>query len=83
MSCLRAEYLESMLQKSNCQNGYLHRFRIVRAVENGLVERCELCRRTMLFREDAPNRDYLAYHVRQALQPHDRLFRREYPNFKQ
>lgn len=68
-------------QNSECQNGYLHDFRIVRQLKGGLLERCQKCKLQKFFPSNVPNHIYLSFHLRQALQPYDQRFKREYPNF--
>lgn len=67
-------------QKSECKGGYLHDFAILSQQAHGLMERCNRCGLKMYFSKDTPNYKYMEYHVRQALQPSDPLFLREYPN---
>jgi len=69
-------------QNSKCVNGYLHDFRIQRQLASGVLEVCTRCRKAKYFPNNVPNHIYLSYHIRQALQPSDPLFAREYPNFK-
>lgn len=67
-------------QKSNCKEGYLHKYIILSQPKGGLFERCERCGDKQFFPSDTPNHIYLQYHMRQALQVNDPLFFREYPN---
>lgn len=71
--------LMSQYQKSECKNGYLHRYVILENHKGGLVERCDRCGDKQYFPHDTPNWKYLEYHIRQALQVTDPRFLREYP----
>lgn len=65
-----------------CRNKWLHRFFIVAETPKGIVERCEICGKKVVFRiKDGrtDNKRYLAYHMRQALIPQHRYFDKEYP----
>lgn len=67
-------------QKSHCKNGYLHDLRQTRFFSKGVEERCIRCREAFFFPYDVPNHEYLAYHIRSALQPSDALYKHEYGN---
>jgi hypothetical protein len=69
-------------QNSQCRNYYLHDFLQVAQTSRGFVERCRRCGKQMHFPLDTPNHIYLSYHIRSALQSHDDLFAREYPDIK-
>ena len=69
--------------KSNCRSGYLHRFGIVGEYPEGVQERCVICHKKIFHRVingAVNNKQYLAYHARQALPPQHRRFSKEYPN---
>lgn len=66
---------------SQCRNGWLHRFNIVQQLENGVVERCEICGIKVPFRIHEGrinNKQYLSFHLRNALPKEHRAFAREY-----
>lgn len=72
------------LDYSYCKDGrYLHNFQIIAQYYNGVYEQCARCHQKKFFRVDQDgrpsNRVYLNYHVRQALYPNHRRFRKEYP----
>lgn len=76
---------DSFWGQSNCLDSWLHRFDIVQAYEEGVLERCEICNEEVFFpvangRPD--NVNYLSYHARNALMPQHEYFIREYPNAK-
>lgn len=75
-----SKMLSKRYQKSECRNNYLHDFRQVQRTHVGYLERCTRCGKQMHFPLNVPNHIYLAYHIRSALQPSDKLFFREYPN---
>ena len=57
-------------QNSECRNKYLHRFSIVDEFPEGVLEVCEICHRRKFHKiidGHVSNRDYMSYHVRQAL----------------
>lgn len=69
-------YLNSM-----CQEGYLHRFNLVKEYEHGVLEVCEICALEKFFpvvNGKTDNAEYMSWHVRQALHPHNPLFFHEY-----
>lgn len=68
-----------MDKRSKCQNGYLHSWKITRNFSEGVEEVCEVCKRKKFFKKNVSNREYLSYHLRQALQPNHKLFYHEYP----
>ncbi len=70
-----------MRNNSVCGNGYYHDFRIALTISGRTVEICTRCRTMVAFRTDTPNHVYLSYHLRQALQPYQAQFSREYPSF--
>ncbi len=73
--------MNARYQNSNCLNGYLHDYRQVKPFPKGVLERCSRCKDQQFFPYNVANHVYLSYHLRQALQPNDPLFKREYPNF--
>lgn len=76
---------DSFWGKSNCRNGWLHRFNIAEAHLEGVLERCEICGEEVFFpviEGKTDNVEYLSYHARNALMKEHELFSREYPNFK-
>lgn len=70
---------------SRCLRGHLHKFKIVENYGSHVRERCEYCRKDMIF-STAPGRNtslrYLSYHIRSALTPEHPLFYFEYPHLK-
>ena len=66
-----------------CQEdfGLLHDYKILYPHKNGLVEKCKICGDKQFFPENVPNDVYLSYHLRQAIQPFDKLFKVNYPNY--
>lgn len=71
--------MKQRYQKSNCRNNYLHDLRQVKNTGIGYLERCTRCGIQKHFPLNVPNAEYLAWHIRSALQPTDKLFFREYP----
>lgn len=70
---------------SKCLNGYLHRYEIIKSNEEIAIERCEICKKRRIYRVKDGRIHNLLYsqdHIRQVLQPGQRLFSHEYPNFK-
>lgn len=65
-------------QRSNCKEGWLHKYVIISVVKGGLYERCERCGNKQYFPSNTPNWKYMEYHIRQALQPKDVQYAREY-----
>ena len=70
---------------SKCLRGFLHKFEIVENYGTHVRERCERCRKDMIF-STASGRNtslrYLSYHIRNALTPSSPMFKREYPNIQ-
>lgn len=73
--------MTNRLQKSQCKNGYLHDYRQIREYPKGILERCTRCKKQIFWPHTTPNHEYLAAHLRSALQPDDVLFAHEYPSF--
>lgn len=73
-------------QNSWCDQsgGKLHDYRFLRETNYGVVEKCvnPWCGKEEFYAWNISNDEYLQTHVRAALQPHDPLFRLNYPNFK-
>lgn len=69
-----------LTEKSECNGSWLHRYRIVKQYDNGIVERCDICQDEQFFHKKIPNYEYLAFHQRQALQKDNPRFIKEYPN---
>ena len=71
-------------QQSVCKKGlpYLHDYRPLYNKDGGLVEKCQLCGDKQYFPEKIPNHIYLARHIKQSLQPSDKLFRYNWPNLQ-
>ena len=66
---------------SECYDSWLHRFSIVQAYEEGVLERCEICGDEVFHKVvdgRIDNNEYLSYHARQALMPQHEYFKREY-----
>ena len=72
--------LKDRYQNSVCKENFLHDFIQVKQTRHGYLERCSRCGKQIHFPLDVPNHVYLSYHIRSALQTHDPLFFREYPN---
>lgn len=73
------------LANSKCRGNWLHRFELVGASDQGVLERCEICHMKKSFRTvngTINNIQYLSYHMRNGLQKEQRLFNHEYPNQK-
>ena len=67
-----------MDQRSKCANGYLHRYEIIGAFKEGVIEQCLICKDKKYFRENIPNYLYLFYHQRSALPKEHNFFNNEY-----
>lgn len=70
-------------QNSVCRKKlpYLHDYRPLYHKDGGLVEKCTLCGDKRFFAEKVANHVYLSFHLKQALQLSDPLFRFNYPNY--
>lgn len=67
--------------KSECSDGYLHRYRIIGQDDRAVMEICDLCRDVQVFKifnGRVDNITYLQYHLRSALPRWHRLYEREY-----
>jgi len=64
---------------SNCGDGWLHKFVIVRQNPEYTMELCERCRKVEYFPNNIDSYSYLLYHIREAIQPGHPNFFREYP----
>lgn len=67
--------------KSICKGPWLHRFFIRRQSTTEVEEVCAICHARKFFkvRDGRPNNyEYLAYHLRSALQFHHKRFLKEY-----
>jgi hypothetical protein len=67
--------------KSECHNGFLHNYQIIRQSPGAVIEICEKCRDRQVFKINSGkhgNLHYLSYHLRQALPPFHRLYPHEY-----
>ncbi len=67
-----------MWQNSECKGGLLHDYRIAKTFSEGVVEVCTRCKDKKFFKNNEPNRIYLSYHIRQALQKSNLRFKKEY-----
>lgn len=68
-----------MWQKSQCKvPGWLHDYRIVQSVVDGVIERCRRCQTEQFFSFKLPSIEYIKYHLRQTLQPSNKRFKTEY-----
>lgn len=68
-------------QNSRCLNKYLHRFIIVKDYDDGVLEKCEVCRKSKGFKiieGKLDNARYMSWHIRSALTPDYPYFDREY-----
>lgn len=64
-------------EKSECRaKGWLHRFQIQEVTDEGAIEVCEICYLKKFFKHD--NREYLKWHLRQALPTYHPRFEHEY-----
>lgn len=77
---LRTHITKHRYQNSVCKRGSLHNFLQVKQTPDGYLERCKKCGLQIHFPAHTPNHIYLSYHVRSALQKHDPMFKKEYPN---
>lgn len=71
----------SRFGKSECQNGYLHRYIIDREWSDGVTEICEICHDVQFYKvidERVDNIAYLEHHERDILMPIDRQYANEY-----
>ncbi len=68
-------------QNSLCgtRGTWLHKFRIMKQTQMGVLERCERCGLTKHFSNQIKNHIYMSWHIRSALQSWEPLFNREYP----
>lgn len=72
---------DSFWGNSECLDAWLHRFQIIQAYEQGILERCEICHLEVFFpvvNGSIDNLEYLSYHARQALMPQHPYFKHEY-----
>ena len=72
---------EEMFGKSECIDTWLHRFELVGAYEQGVLERCSICSQEEFFPVSEgriDNVEYLSYHARQALPKQHPYFNHEY-----
>ena len=70
---------------SNCKEGWLHDFILLRQLPNGVEEGCRKCRTKRYYKIEKGKINNLLYikeHCRQALPKFHNLFYREYPNKK-
>lgn len=73
--------MNSYWQKSQCLNGYLHDFKLYRQFPACSEEICEKCHKRKFFRVAngrVKNTEYLAWHLRDALQKYHNIYEREY-----
>lgn len=66
---------------SNCKEGWLHDFILLRQLPNGVEEGCRKCRQKRYYKIEKGKINNLLYikeHIRQALPKSHRLFKREY-----
>lgn len=57
-------------QNSLCLNSYLHRFKIEREYDNGVLEVCEICKVKKFFKvidDKLDNQDYMSWHFSNVL----------------
>lgn len=73
--------MSDLWQKSICAGGLLHHFEIARNFEEGVTEICSHCKLRKFFKYKEPNRHYLSFHLKQALQPFQARFNREHKNY--
>jgi len=76
-------YESPLYQNSVCKGGWLHRYDQLRSYDNAVEEVCRICKDRKVFRFNVPNRVYLAFHIRDSLQPNrGAIFYREYPQHR-
>jgi hypothetical protein len=66
------------MKNSICRDGSFHDYQIFKQFKDGVVEICSKCHDRKYFRNSIPNRIYLSYHLRSALQKYEPRFKKEY-----
>ncbi len=71
-----------MPPQSLCRmGGWLHDYKIVAELPNGVAEVCRKCKKKMFFRTTIPNHIYIKHHVKSVLQPNHPRFIKENNNY--
>lgn len=65
-------------RNSECVGSWMHHYEIIKVLEEGVIERCEICNDEQFFHNDTPNHIYLSYHLRSTLNPRNLQFYHEY-----
>jgi hypothetical protein len=74
-----------IFKESICRSGWLHRYDLVGQAKEGVLERCVICHKKKSFRIRGGTvnpKNYLAYHMRNALTKDHRKFSKEYPHVR-
>lgn len=81
-------FLESVMKarhtlwkESRCIGSWLHRFQIIEEYPEGVLELCEICKKTKFFKilnGGVDNNKYMDWHIRAALIPNHPLFYHEF-----
>lgn len=74
-------------QNSQCHRAWLHDFHPLTNNAEIYVEVCKRCHLKNFFRKDPVgrinNRRYVSFHIKEILQPFNKLFPHEHPNYGQ
>lgn len=75
----------SYYQNSQCHRAWLHDFAPLMDNSEIYVEVCKRCHLKNFYRKDPRgkinNRRYVAYHIKEVLQPFNKLFNHEHANY--
>jgi hypothetical protein len=66
-----------------CGNSFLHKFKIEEEYTNGVLEVCEICFLRKFFKvldNKLDNREYMSWHLKQALPYHHPMYNRQHEN---
>ncbi len=66
---------------SECKDGWLHRYKILGQDSSVVIEMCNICQDTQIFRlvnGKTDNMKYLQYHLHNALPPYHKLYARQH-----
>lgn len=66
---------------SYCRNSYLHRFKIEKEYDNGVLEICKICSMKKFFKlldGKLDNYEYMSYHIKQVLPQFHPMYERQY-----
>ena len=67
-----------MPKESKCYGNWLHDFYFKRVFDDRVLEICARCHKKKSFKNSGSNLKYLKFHFKQALQPSNKFFLREY-----